>query len=121
MAVRCAGPFCIYAFRRLAFASDVRSVYTCLMSALTPQQFVANWSNTQLKESASYMTHFDDLCELVNHAKPAHLYNENPTWLQLAHRKLDDAVLDAYGWPRDLSDDEVLARLLALNLERAGK
>ncbi len=47
------------------------------------------------------------------------LYNENPTWLQLAHRKLDDAVLDAYGWPRDLGDDDILARLLALNLERA--
>ena len=66
------------------------------------------------------MTHFDDLCELVNHAKPAHLYNENLTWLQLAHRKLDDAVLDAYGWPRDISDEDILARLLALNLERAG-
>ena len=94
------------------------------MSALTPQQFVANWSNTQLKESASYMTHFDDLCELVNHAKSMHLYNENPTWLQLAHRKLDGAVPDAYGWhpSDDISDDETLcvARLLALNLERAG-
>jgi type II restriction/modification system DNA methylase subunit YeeA len=49
------------------------------------------------------------------------LYNENPTWLQLAHRKLDDAVLDAYGWPHDLSDDDLLARLLALNLERASR
>ena len=49
------------------------------------------------------------------------LYNENPTWLQLAHRKLDDAVLDAYGWPRDLGDDEILARLLALNLKRSGQ
>jgi hypothetical protein len=29
------------------------------------------------------------------------------------------AVLDAYGWPHDLSDEEILARLLALNLERA--
>jgi hypothetical protein len=29
-------------------------------------------------------------------------------------------VLDAYGWPHDLSDDDILARLLALNLERAG-
>jgi type II restriction/modification system DNA methylase subunit YeeA len=48
------------------------------------------------------------------------LYNERPTWLDLAHRKLDYAVLDAYGWPHDLSDDEILARLLALNLERAG-
>ncbi|MBI5565797.1 MAG: hypothetical protein HY870_12955 [Chloroflexi bacterium] len=49
------------------------------------------------------------------------LYNENPTWLQLAHRKLDDAVLDAYGWSHDLGDDDILARLLALNLERANR
>jgi len=48
------------------------------------------------------------------------LYNQRPTWLDMAHRKLDEAVLDAYGWPRDLSDEEILERLLALNLERAG-
>jgi type II restriction/modification system DNA methylase subunit YeeA len=47
------------------------------------------------------------------------LYNERPTWLDLAHRKLDEAVLEAYGWPHDLSDEEILERLLALNLERA--
>ncbi len=47
------------------------------------------------------------------------LYNERPTWLDLAHRKLDAAVLDCYGWPRDLNDDDILGRLLALNLERA--
>jgi len=47
------------------------------------------------------------------------LYNQRPTWLDLAHRKLDEAVLDACGWPHDLSDEEILARLLALNLERA--
>jgi len=29
-------------------------------------------------------------------------------------------VLDAYDWPRDLGDEEILGRLLALNLERAG-
>ena len=49
------------------------------------------------------------------------LYNERPTWLDLAHKKLDAAVFDAYGWPADLSDDDLLARLLALNLERAKK
>jgi len=27
---------------------------------------------------------------------------------------------DAYGWPHDLGDEEILGRLLALNLERAG-
>ena len=37
----------------------------------------------------------------------------------IAHRKLDAAVFAAYGWPVDLSDDDILARLLALNLERA--
>ncbi|MBI5564322.1 MAG: hypothetical protein HY870_05475 [Chloroflexi bacterium] len=34
-------------------------------------------------------------------------------------RVLDAAVFAAYGWPSDLSDDEILARLLALNLKRA--
>ena len=48
------------------------------------------------------------------------LYNERPAWLAAAHRRLDEAVSAAYGWPADLSDDELLARLLALNLARAG-
>jgi hypothetical protein len=36
------------------------------------------------------------------------------------HRALDAAILRAYGWPEDLSDEEILERLLALNLARAG-
>lgn len=43
------------------------------------------------------------------------LYNERPTWLDLAHRKLDEAVFAAYGWDPALSDDEILTKLLALN------
>src|SRR5699024_7268910 len=46
------------------------------------------------------------------------LYNERPTWLDLAHRRLDRAVLDGYGWPHDAGDEEILERLLALNTER---
>jgi len=49
------------------------------------------------------------------------LYNAQPTWLENAHRRLDEAVFAAYGWPADLSDDEILARLLALNLARAAQ
>ncbi len=49
------------------------------------------------------------------------LYNQRPTWLELAHKRLDEAVLEAYGWPHDLPDEEILERLLALNLQRAGK
>ena len=47
------------------------------------------------------------------------LYNARPTWLQMAHERLDDAVAAAYGWPSDLSDAAILERLLALNLQRA--
>ncbi len=47
------------------------------------------------------------------------LYNKRPKWLENAHSKLDKAVSAAYGWPANLSKDEILARLLALNHERA--
>jgi type II restriction/modification system DNA methylase subunit YeeA len=47
------------------------------------------------------------------------LYNERPAWLGNAHRDLDAAVAAAYGWPADISQDDALARLLALNLERS--
>ena len=47
------------------------------------------------------------------------LYNERPAWLDNAHRDLDAAVAAAYGWPADIAEEDALARLLALNLERA--
>jgi type II restriction/modification system DNA methylase subunit YeeA len=47
------------------------------------------------------------------------LYNARPAWLADAHRKLDEAVFAAYGWPATLADAEILERLLALNHERA--
>jgi SAM-dependent methyltransferase len=46
------------------------------------------------------------------------LYNKRPTWLDLAHKKLDEAVFAAYGWKADMSDEEIVAKLLELNLER---
>ena len=49
------------------------------------------------------------------------LYNQCPAWLDLAHKKLDAAVFAAYVWDPGISDDELLERLLKLNLERAGK
>jgi len=43
------------------------------------------------------------------------------SWLRFVHRAPFATVLAAYGWSKDLTDDEILTRLLALNLERAGK
>ncbi|AGA35290.1 hypothetical protein TVNIR_3660 [Thioalkalivibrio nitratireducens DSM 14787] len=49
-------------------------------------------------------------------------YNQRPTWLDHAHRGLDEAVAAAYGWTDytpDMPDPEILSRLRALNLERS--
>ncbi|MGD9710416.1 MAG: class I SAM-dependent DNA methyltransferase, partial [Halothiobacillaceae bacterium] len=39
--------------------------------------------------------------------------------LRQLHDELDAAVADAYGWPADLPDDQMLERLVALNAARA--
>ena len=52
------------------------------------------------------------------------LYNARPAWLDLAHKELDAAVAEAYGWTDytpEMPDEEILRRLLALNLERSAK
>ena len=52
------------------------------------------------------------------------LYNQRPAWLAMAHDALDAAVAAAYGWTDftpQMSEDEILARLLALNLQRVGQ
>ena len=65
-------------------------------------------------------------------AKPGHekdlaertltkLYNQRPAWLESAHKQLDATVAAAYGWAdytSEMPDEEILKRLLALNLER---
>lgn len=66
-------------------------------------------------------------------AKPGHeaelkkrtltnLYNARPAWLALAHEALDKAVAAAYGWQDytpAMPDEDILRRLLALNLARS--
>ncbi|WP_184446368.1 class I SAM-dependent DNA methyltransferase [Rhodospirillum centenum] len=41
--------------------------------------------------------------------------------LRQIHDDLDRAVFDAYGWPHDLTDEQILERLVALNKERAAE
>ena len=69
---------------------------------MTPEAFIAKWKAVTVSERAGAQSHFNDLCEL-----------------DLIHKKLATAVFAAYGWPPDLSDDDLLARLLALNVFRA--
>ena len=118
---------------------------------MTPAEFKRKWARDSGKESAAYQEHFNDLCRLLQHPTPAeadptgseffcfqkHVVkdaelfdleapdasepDERPAWLDLAHKKLDAAVAAAYGWPADLTDEQILERLLALNLERAAE
>jgi type II restriction/modification system DNA methylase subunit YeeA len=51
------------------------------------------------------------------------LYNARPAWLDHAHKALDAAVAAAYDWTDytpAMPNEEILRRLLALNLQRAG-
>jgi SAM-dependent methyltransferase len=50
------------------------------------------------------------------------LYNQRPAWLAQAHAALDAAVAAAYGWADytpAMPNDEILRRLLTLNLQRS--
>jgi hypothetical protein len=104
-------------------------------STLTPQAFVDNWQHAALKERSACQEHFiagggsgfsagggrEGDREGAEKRTLTSLYHQRPAWLDNAHRKLDEAVSAAYGWPVDLSDDEILAHLLELYLKRAGK
>ncbi len=61
----------------------------------------------------------DEAAKVLKTRTLTNLYNQRPAWLDMAHKRLDEAVAAAYGWPADLSDDDVLERLFALNQARA--
>jgi hypothetical protein len=107
---------------------------------MTPAEFKRKWARYSGKETAAYQEHFNDLCALLGQPSPAaadpeardddcakklakrtltNLYNERPGWLANAHAKLDAAVAAAYNFPVDLTDEQILERLLALNQQRA--
>lgn len=49
------------------------------------------------------------------------LYQRRDAWLVKLHAGLDRHVNVAYGWPADLSDDDVLDRFIELNRERSSR
>jgi hypothetical protein len=95
----------------LSLEDDSTTVLLTSASATTPKDLLEKRDRRLNPEGASE-------AELKKRTL-ANLYNQRPTWLDLAHKTLDEAVLDAYGWPHELPDDDILERLLALNLERA--
>ena len=57
----------------------------------------------------------EDAAKALRKRTLTNLYNARPQWLADAHAALDAAVAAAYGWPADMTDDDALRELLALN------
>ena len=57
----------------------------------------------------------EDAAKALSQRTLTNLYNARPQWLADAHDALDAAVAAAYGWSADISDEDALRELLALN------
>lgn len=107
-----------------AIAEAAKNLNQLRENRLNPKEWV-DWVITPEEEAAGFPKR--------PVAKPGHeadlkkrtltnLYNEPPAWLKIAHEALDKAVAAAYGWhdyTPEWTNEEILRRLLALNLERA--
>ncbi|HQT30430.1 MAG TPA: hypothetical protein PLE48_00850 [Thiobacillus sp.] len=107
-----------------AIAAAAKQLNTLRETWLNPPEWV-DWVRTKEEEQAGF--------PLRPVAKPSHeaelkkrtltnLYNARPAWLDHAHRELDAAVAAAYGWTDytpEMPDEDILKRLLALNLARS--
>jgi type II restriction/modification system DNA methylase subunit YeeA len=105
-------------------AAAAQALNTLRDNWLNPTVWV-DWVRTMEEEKAGYparpvakLGHEADLKKrtLTN------LYNARPAWLDNAHKALDAAVAKAYSWDDytpNMPDEEILRRLLALNLARS--
>ena len=82
-------------------------------------QAIAQAASELVTKRDAWLNPPDATPETLSKRTLTNLYNERPSWLVDLHRRLDEAVFAAYGWPSTLTDAEVLERLLALNHERA--
>ena len=83
-------------------------------------KLISERSKDLVKQREAWSSQWDGELEGVKKGTLTDLYNENPTWLQNAHKELDDAVLDAYGWVSDIDQSEIIGQLLNLNHTRQG-
>lgn len=93
---------------------------------MTPHKFVQRWQAADPNERGIGTVCYPrtvpkdaDAAAKLKERTLINLYNERPAWLANAQKRLDETVCAAYGWPADLADDELLARLPALNREVA--
>ena len=81
------------------------------------------WPNVETCHGASLQTKIEQTAQAILNARAlypdnslADLYDATlmPVELRRAHRANDEAVLAAYGWPKDLQESEIVERLFGL-------
>jgi len=102
-------------------AAAAQALNTLRDNWLNPAEWV-DWVRTPEEEKSGF-----PLRPIAKHGHEAdlkkrtltNLYNARPAWLDNAHKALDSAVAKAYGWndyTPEIADEEILRRLLVLNL-----
>ncbi|MEQ1934437.1 MAG: DNA methyltransferase, partial [Fimbriimonadaceae bacterium] len=105
--------------RAIAVANAAEQLIELRENWLHPADLVTRGPEVVMGYPERVLPKDEDAAEILKTRTLTRLYNERPAWLDHAHKALDTAVANAYGWPTDLGDDEVLARLFALNQERS--
>jgi type II restriction/modification system DNA methylase subunit YeeA len=115
-----------------SYAADPRAIKIAAAAARL-NELRENWLNPAdlVKRVPEVVAGYPDRILPVSEAAAAELknrtltklYNARPAWLGNAHKALDEAVAEAYGWGDDwragkLTEDEILARLFKLNQTR---
>jgi hypothetical protein len=106
-----------------AIALAAQTLNTLRENWLNPPEWV-DWQRTEEEEKAGFplrpVAKAGFEAELKKRTL-TNLYNARPAWLDNAHKTLDAAVARAYGWQDytpEMPDEEILRRLLALNLKK---
>jgi type II restriction/modification system DNA methylase subunit YeeA len=114
-------PAADYAYdpRAIAIAKAAKELNRLRENWLNPEDLVERVQEVVPRYPDRIGPKDDKAAAILKKRTLTNLYNERPAWLDHAHRALDEAVAAAYGWPADLSDEEILERLFKLNQERA--
>lgn len=107
--------------RAMAIAEAARELNEKREAWLNPADLVVRQPEVVAGYPDRILPRDEEAAKVLKTRTLTELYNQRPAWLAMLHERLDGAVAAAYGWPADLSDEEILERLFALNQARAAE
>ncbi len=103
--------------RAIAIAQAARRLVELRNRWLNPQEWV-EWVEEPVPGYPKRAIPRDgEAAKTLKRRTLTNLYNARPQWLRDAHGALDAAVAAAYGWPADITEDDALRELCAINEE----